>query len=467
MEVEENPGSPGYESGVGEEKEEGELPEPEPSFGSLKWELAELKSTMVTKADLADWFRTGPVVRPPTKRSKSSHTVSRAPSKEEEQEVVDIPNPFDPNRPIKQVVSDHTAKWADRQANPRPPQSRGGASRETQDFYEPETPTAIQAHNQWLEIMANSDADLRVKGAPQKEHSLFLFRKEKEVKHTMSLVQEGKDDVCKYWTKPYSVLGCSARQKQLYKVLDPDDEVAYFLPRGPTRAFAMAANTGSGTLNLQEAKLPSGSLPGKLAARAQEDHEAANVQLHAAYLQAQSIKTMASAMPAIIEDIEPINQGLHDNLVAIQQGLDYSFRVAADMLDLAARHSARAVQDQRQAWMLHAKFPKEREAALLRMPLLPGSKDESGEARAFMFGDSFTSELQRTAEVKKQLQELKVSSGQPKDPSSYKAKKGGYRIPKKKAYLPKRTVQYVTPLSDIKVTRNYTRPAREIGRAHV
>jgi hypothetical protein len=169
-------------------------------------------------------------------------------------------------------------------------------------------------------------------------------------------------------------------------------------------------------------------------------------------------------MPGLIEDIEPINQGLHANLVAVQQGLDYSMRVAADMLDLAARHSTRAAQDQRSAWLLHAKFPKERETALLRMPLLPGSMDELGEGRAFMFGESFTSELQRTSEVKKQLQELKVTGGPPRDPSTFKAKKG-YRIPKKKGNLPKnRSVQYVTPLQDLQVTRRFPKSARGGGR---
>jgi hypothetical protein len=378
MDVEAPASPPGYESGVGEEEEGEGLQEPDPSFGSLKWELAQIKAAMITKEDLADWLRPGPVALPPSKKRKTSHTIVREPSPERDV-VVDIPNPFDAERPIRQVVSDHTGRWADRQANPPQPRSRGTASAAPQDSYEPETPTAIQAHNEWLDIIANSDADLRVKGAPQKAHSLFPFRREKEVKHTLSLVQEGKDDVSKYWAKPYSVSGCSAKQKQLYKVVDPEDEVAYFLPRGPTRAFALAANAGSGSLNLQEAKLPPGSLAGKLAARAQEDHEAANVQLRAAYLQAQSIKTMSLAMPGLIEDIEPINQGLHANLVAVQQGLDYSMRVAADMLDLAARHSTRAAQDQRSAWLLHAKFPKERETALLRMPLLPGSVNELGE----------------------------------------------------------------------------------------
>jgi hypothetical protein len=173
---------------------------------------------------------------------------------------------------------------------------------------------------------------------------------------------------------------------------------------------------------------------------------------------------MAMALPGMIEDIAPINAGLHENLVAIQQGLEYSIRVAADMLDMAARQSTWAAQDQRSAWMLHAKFPKERETALLRMPLLPGSTDELGEDRAFMFGDSFTSELQRTSEVKKQLQELKVTGAQPKDPSSFKSKKG-YRIPKKKANLPKqRSVQYVSPAQDLQVTRRFPKPTRGGGR---
>jgi hypothetical protein len=241
----------------------------------------------------------------------------------------------------------------------------GGASRGTGDFEDPETQSAIQLHNQWFQLIANSDADLKVKGAPLVEHSLFPFKKEKEIKHTMSLVQEGKECATKYWTKPSVVMGCSARQEQLYKVLDPEDEVAYFLPRGPTRAFALAANVGSGTLNLQEAKLPSGSLAGKLAVRVHEDLKAANVQLKAAYLQAQSIKTMSMVLPGVIEDIAPINQGLHESLVGIQQGLEYSIRVSADMLDMAARQATRAAHDQRVAWMLHAKFPKERESALL------------------------------------------------------------------------------------------------------
>jgi hypothetical protein len=314
---------------------------------------------------------------------------------------------------------------------------------------------AIQTHNEWFGLVAASDVDLRIKGATTKVRTLFPFKQEKEVRNTLSLVQEAKDVITQYWAAPRDVAGCSAKHCGLYK-LDPQDEVEFFTPRGPSRAFAMVVNSKAGGVGMDRSKLPPSSASGRLAQRAQEASRAANLQLRAAYLQAQSLKTMTENFPAVLAQIEPLSAELHETLRGVKLGLDYSHRVAEDMFDMAARASARATHELRQAWLHSSRLPPNQQIALLRMPILPGSV-EAGEAKAYLFGEAFTSELAKSAEVRKQLQELKVPLGGPaKNPANYKGK--GYKIPKKKSKgfsAPAQRSVLVQPLSGLTVTRNY------------